>query len=348
LIATSIFSKIALDWFGENQRQLPWRGETNPYKIWVSEIILQQTRVNQGWDYYLRFIDRFPDVKSLAAAPLQEVLHVWQGLGYYTRARNMHTAAQQIMQEYRGVFPDNYLEIRKLKGVGNYTAAAVASIAFSLPYPAVDGNVLRVITRIFGIYDDIAQLKTVQKITHLCETLMDKENPGGFNQALMELGAIQCTPKNPNCETCPFANQCVALEKDQIDTLPIKSLKIKVKERFFHFFIFIKEDKTMIEQRTTNDIWKNLFQFPMIETDSACEKISKKSLLLSGFGNSKPVFLKEVKHKLTHQHLTIRFYVVSDYFPEIKKNWLTVSMEDLERYPFPIIFSYFRHPKKFL
>ena len=325
-----------MDWFEENQRQLPWRGETDPYKIWVSEIILQQTRVNQGWDYYLRFIDRFPDVHSLATAPLQEVLHVWQGLGYYTRARNMHAAAQQIMQEYHCIFPDKYLEIRKLKGVGNYTAAAVASIAFRLPYPAVDGNVLRVITRIFGIYDDIAQQKTVQKITQLCETLMDKENPGIFNQTLMELGAIQCTPKNPNCETCPFAHTCVALAKNQINLLPFKSLKIKVKERFFHFFIFINEGKTIIEQRTANDIWKNLFQFPMIETETACEKIPAKELLKAGFGNPKPVFFKEIKHKLTHQHLTIRFYVISDYFPEMKQNWVSISMENLGEYPFPV------------
>jgi A/G-specific adenine glycosylase len=332
---------MALDWFEENQRQLPWRGETAPYKIWVSEIILQQTRVNQGWDYYLRFIDRFPDVKSLAAAPLQDVLHVWQGLGYYTRARNMHAAAQQIMQERHGVCPHHYLEIRKLKGVGDYTAAAVASIAFRLPYPAVDGNVLRVISRIFGIYDDIAQQKTVQKITQLCETLMDKENPGSFNQTLMELGAIQCTPKNPNCETCPFAHQCVALAKAQIDLLPYKSLKIKVKKRFFHFFIFIKEGKTIIEQRTANDIWKNLFQFPMIETETFCEKIPAKELFKAGFGNSKPVFLKEVKHKLTHQHLTIRVYVVSDFFPEVEQNWIAVLMGDLENYPFPVALNFF-------
>jgi len=329
-----------MDWFEENQRQLPWRGETDPYKIWVSEIILQQTRINQGWDYYLRFIERFPNVNSLATAPLQDVLHVWQGLGYYSRARNMHAAAQHIMQEHHGVFPHHYLEIKKLKGVGNYTAAAVASIAFRLPYPAVDGNVLRVITRIFGIYDDIAQQKTVQQITQLCETLMDKENPGIFNQGLMELGAIQCTTKNPNCETCPFTNQCVALAKNHIDLLPFKSLKIKIKERFFHFFIFIKDGKTIIEQRTDNDIWKNLFQFPMIETETACDKISQKKLLEAGFGNPKPVFLKEVKHKLTHQHLTIRFYVVLDDFPELNNNWIPVLIEELEEYPFPVALKF--------
>jgi A/G-specific adenine glycosylase len=332
-----MFSKIVLDWFEENQRLLPWRGETDPYKIWVSEIILQQTRVNQGWEYYLKFIDRFPDVKSLAEATLQEVLHVWQGLGYYTRARNMHAAAQQMMQEYQGKFPHNYLEIKKLKGIGNYTAAAIASIAFKLPYAAVDGNVLRVITRIFGIYDDIAQQKTVQQITQICDTLIDKENPGNFNQALMELGAIQCTPKSPNCEICPFASKCVASAKEHLHLLPVKSSKPKIRERYFHYFIFLKEFKTIIEQRTENDIWKNLFQFPMIETQTDCDTLTKKELLDAGFGNIQPVFLKKVKHKLTHQHLTIRFYRVNDYFPELSNNQLLVRVKDLANYPFPVI-----------
>jgi len=318
-----------LDWFEENQRRLPWRGESDPYKIWVSEIILQQTRVNQGWEYYERFVERFPNVKSLAEAPLQEVLHVWQGLGYYSRARNMHTAAQQIMQDYQSVFPHNYLEIRKLKGIGDYTAAAIGSIAFRLPYPAVDGNVLRVITRIFGIYDDISQQKTVRTITQLCQELIDKENPGDFNQALMELGAIQCTSKKPACETCPFATYCVAFEKEQVTLLPVKSSKLKVKDRFLHYFIFLKDDKVIIEQRTANDIWKNLYQFPLIETQTVCEKISD-------FDEMQPVFLKEIKHKLTHQHLTIRFYVLNGEFPELKNNQIIIPIKRLKDYPFPV------------
>jgi A/G-specific adenine glycosylase len=337
----AFFAKTLLRWFEENRRILPWRGETDPYKIWVSEIILQQTRVNQGWEYYLKFIEQFPNVKSLADAHLQEVLHVWQGLGYYSRARNMHAAAQQIMQEHQGIFPHHYSDIIKLKGIGAYTAAAVSSIAFQLPYPAVDGNVLRVITRIFGIYDDISQQKTVQHITRLCQELMDKENPGDFNQALMEFGAIQCTPKNPNCEPCPFATQCVAFAKEHIHVLPVKTSKIKIKERFLHYFIFIKENKTIIEQRTEKDIWKNLFQFPLIETQTPCEKMSKKELLDAEFGNCKPVFLKETKHKLTHQHLTIRFYVVNDYFPKIKNDWHIQIIEELDKYPFPVALKTF-------
>jgi A/G-specific adenine glycosylase len=330
------FAKILLDWFEENQRNMPWRGETDPYKIWVSEIILQQTRVNQGWAYYERFVERFPDVKSLAEAPLQEVLHVWRGLGYYSRARNMHTAAQQIVENHQSVFPRNYSEIKKLKGVGNYTAAAISSIAFQLPYPTVDGNVLRVISRIFGMYDDISQQKTVSAITGVCQRLMDNKKSGNFNQALMELGAIQCTPRNPKCKTCPFAVQCIALAQEHIHILPVKSLKIRIKERYLHYFIFLKDFKTIIEQRKENDIWKNLYQFPLIETQIACEKISKKELLLAGIGNCKPVFLKEVKHKLTHQHLSIRFYVINNFLPEIKKHWLKISVNHLHNYPFPV------------
>ena len=338
MITISSFSKIALDWFEENQRTLPWRGETDPYKIWVSEIILQQTRVNQGWEYYLNFINRFPNLKSLAQAPLQDALQLWQGLGYYSRVCNMHAAAQQIMQKHQGVFPQDYSDIRNLKGIGNYTAAAIASIAFQQPYPAVDGNVLRVISRIFGIYDDISQPKTVHKITKICDKLMDKKNPGTFNQALMELGAMQCTPKNPKCETCPFTNSCVALENEEVNLLPFKSLKIKIRERYFHYFIFLKDSKTIIEQRTENDIWKNLYQFPMIETQNACtemEAIAKADQ--RQVFDRRGVFLKEVNHKLTHQHLTIRFYVIKDYLPELQDNQLIVSAEDLVKFPFPVI-----------
>ena len=337
MIAIPFFSKLLLDWFEVNQRPLPWRGETDPYKIWISEIILQQTRVNQGWDYYLRFISQFPDVKLLAKAPLQEVLHIWQGLGYYSRARNIHVSARQIVHEYQGVFPQNYLDIKKLKGIGSYTAAAIASIAFQLPYPAVDGNVLRVITRIFGIYEDIAQPKTVQAITQLCQELIVKEKPGDFNQALMELGAIQCTPQKTHCETCPFASYCVAFAKEHIHLLPLKSLKVKIKERFFHHFIFIKENKMIIEQRMNNDIWKNLYQFPLIETENACEKVTKEELLQAGFSNIQPVFFKEIKHKLTHQHLYIRFYIVNDYLPKLKKNRLLIFHKEAEKYPFPAV-----------
>jgi len=331
------FSEILLDWFEANQRSLPWRGETDPYKIWVSEIILQQTRVNQGYNYYTTFIKRFPDLNSLAEANLQEVLHVWQGLGYYSRARNMHAAAQQISVLHQGIFPKEYREIRKLKGIGEYTAAAVSSIAFNRPFPAVDGNVMRVISRLFDIFDDISQQKTRCKITKLCKSLINKENPGDFNQALMELGAIQCTPKNPKCETCPFANYCLALEKEHTPLLPFKSFKPKIRQRFFHYFILIHKSKIIIEQRIENDIWKNLYQFPLIETTLAKDMISKKDISMAGLGEIEPLFLKEVKHKLTHQHLTLRFYLATNFISPIKKEWKAISIEDFKNYPFPAV-----------
>ncbi|MDR2970368.1 MAG: A/G-specific adenine glycosylase [Bacteroidales bacterium] len=333
MLSAAAFSKSLADWFEENQRLLPWRGESDPYKIWISEIILQQTRVTQGWNYYLKFIERFPNVKHLAEAHLQDVLHLWQGLGYYSRARNLHAAAKQIIQEHQGRFPHNYLEIRNLKGVGNYTAAAIASIAFQLPYAAVDGNVIRVISRIFGVYDDVTKQKTVYFISQLCNQLMDKENPGTFNQAIMELGAIQCTPKNPKCENCPFVSQCVAFNKEHIHILPFKSLKIIITNRYFHYFIYIKDSYTIIEQRTGNDIWKNLYQFPMIETQNACNLVDIENADHQG------VFLKTVKHKLSHQHLTIQFYVIHNYLPKLQNDWLLVLVEDLAKYPFPVVFK---------
>lgn len=328
-----------MNWFDENRRLLPWREETDPYKIWVSEIILQQTRVNQGWNYYLRFIEKFPNVTALAEAQLLEVMHVWQGLGYYSRARNMHFAAQQILKNYEGVFPNNYDEIRKLKGVGAYTAAAIASIAFKLPYPAVDGNVLRVMTRIFGIYEDISKQKTIHYITKCCQKIIHRMNPGDFNQALMELGAMQCVPKHPKCEICPFSAYCVAFNQKKVELLPVKGKKIKIKERFLHYFILINNNKTIIEQRISNDIWRNLYQFPLIETAKPNSKITKKMLLQNGIKTNKTVFIKEIKHKLTHQQLTIRFYSVEGEIctegSHCGRHYVRVC--DLYNYPFPVV-----------
>ena len=216
------FADTLIGWYEEHQRELPWRGETDPYKIWVSEIILQQTRVQQGWDYYLRFIDNFPNVKALAEAEEERVLKVWQGLGYYSRARNMHATAREIMTKHGGKFPQDYHNILALKGIGLYTAAAIASIAFHLPYPAVDGNVIRIISRIFGVCDDISQPAVVKQITKICETQIDRNRPGVFNQAAMDFGAMHCTPKSPKCDECPFATTCYALNNQLTEVLPVK------------------------------------------------------------------------------------------------------------------------------
>ena len=328
-----MFADTLLAWYEENRRSLPWRGETDPYKIWVSEIILQQTRVQQGWDYYLRFIETFPYVETLARAPEEQVLRVWQGLGYYSRARNMHAAAQQVMDLHQGQFPSQYEDIRKLKGIGDYTAAAIASIAFGLPYPAVDGNVLRICSRIFGICDDIMLPATRKKITDICRKHIPHDRPGDFNQACMEFGAVWCTPKNPKCEECPFQSQCYALKQNMVEMLPVKSNKINKRERYFQYEFYIYNNSTIIEKRTGNDIWRNLYQFPMQELSAEIVKSSAQ-------GNS-----TQLREVLTHQiiHATFRIWHLTKK-PKLADNQLLVPLDRLHEYPMPKIMVEFLRP----
>lgn len=323
------FSRILLTWFEENARTLPWRGEHDPYKIWVSEIILQQTRVQQGWDYYLRFIDTFPTIESLATASEDQVLHVWQGLGYYSRARNMHHAAHQIMTQYQGVFPHSYKEIRKLKGVGEYTAAAISSIAFNLPYPAIDGNMLRIISRIFGVLDDISTTKTHKQIAAICQKNIDCTHPSSFNQACMDFGSLLCTPKNPKCETCPMTHLCYAFQHSLTETLPIKKNKIAKRTRYFHLICTIYNNNIILEKRTNKDIWQNLYQFPLVETND-----------LEPLLGLQPQ--KMIKEMLTHQIIYATFYIKkTEKSQSLKENQLFVSLQDLAHYPMPKIMTSF-------
>ena len=327
-----MFADTLLAWYEDNRRTLPWRGETDPYKIWVSEIILQQTRVQQGWNYYLRFIETFPDVGTLARAPEEQVLRVWQGLGYYSRARNMHAAAQQVMDLHQGQFPSQYEDIRKLKGIGDYTAAAIASIAFWLPYPAVDGNVLRICSRIFGIHEDISLPATRKQITDICRKHIPHDKPGDFNQACMEFGAVWCTPKNPKCEECPFQGQCYALKHDVVEMLPVKSNKITKRERYFHFIFYIYNNSTIIEKRTSNDIWRNLYQFPMQEY--AAEETP------SSQGDS-----TQMREVLTHQIIHATFHIQHlDKKPVLAKHQILVPLDRLHDYPMPKIMVDFLRP----
>ena len=330
-----MFTKTLLDWYFEHKRDLPWRGEQDPYKIWVSEIILQQTRIEQGWAYYLRFIERFPDIRSLAKADEEDVLHLWQGLGYYSRARNMHYAAKQILRDHQGRFPKVYEQIIKLKGVGDYTAAAVASIAFRLPYPAVDGNVLRVVARIFGFTEDIMLEQTRKKIRQKCQQLMEGFPPGDFNQAMMEFGAIHCKPQKPQCEDCPFTNYCYAFLHQQVDKIPLKINKVKIKTRYFHYFIFSENEQLIIQQRTKKDIWQHLYQYPLIETEQFSLFPTNE---LCAHWKLEPVsgkFITERKHQLTHQLLIIRFYFVDQFPKEIDPSYLVIPVEQCRSYPFP-------------
>ena len=321
------FAKTLIDWYEDHKRDLPWRGETDPYKIWVSEIILQQTRVQQGWDYYLRFIDNFPNVKALAEADEERVLKVWQGLGYYSRARNMHTAAREIMAKHNGSFPKTYNEILSLKGIGAYTAAAIGSIAFHLPYPAVDGNVIRIISRIFGVCEDVSQPAVVKRITDICNEQIDRDRPGIFNQAAMDFGAMHCTPKNPQCEECPFQSDCYALKNNLVDILPIKKKKAESKHRYFHYTVYLSGNKTIIEKRIANDIWKNMYQFPLTETNS------------DEFADT-PVF--SAREILSHQIIHAHFYVKNvKRLPKPSGNQTVIRFDDIEKYPMPKIMTMF-------
>jgi A/G-specific adenine glycosylase len=301
------FSKKIIQWYEENKRRLPWRETTDPYKIWLSEIILQQTRVAQGLPYYERFVKTFPNVFSLANAPQQEVLRLWQGLGYYSRARNLHLCAKSVVEDFGGKFPSSFRELTKLKGVGPYTAAAIASIAFKEAIAVVDGNVFRVLSRIFGIDKDIASNEGKTFFFEKANELIPENQPDLFNQAVMEFGALHCLPQNPLCNTCVFAKACVANLHDLQSVLPIKSKKLKVRTRYFYYFVLRWGNKIVMKQRKGKDIWQGLYDFYLIETKrkyKAQELIKKDPLL------TQATFVKENKiitHILSHQRLKITF-----------------------------------------
>lgn len=338
------FTNLLIKWYLQNKRDLPWRNTTNPYPIWLSEIILQQTRVAQGMPYFYAFLESFPTVKELAIADEQQVLKLWQGLGYYSRARNLHQTAQYIANELDGVFPNSYAGLIQLKGIGEYTAAAIASFAYNEPVPVVDGNVFRVVSRYFGIESDISTGKTKKEFTALAAELLSKEQPALFNQAIMEFGATHCTPKNPDCENCIFNSSCVALQKGLVGQLPFKSKKIKIRKRYFNYIVLQdKKGNTKIQQRTDKGIWHNLYEFPLFETtqEEGFETIAPLIKNDTDFGDS-VVCIQEANpisliHKLSHQHLYIKFWKVTI------NNTLTdgVNPEQLRTFPFPIVIHNF-------
>lgn len=265
VIQSNIISAKLINWYQKNQRDLPWRNTADPFKIWVSEIILQQTRVNQGLDYYYRFVERFPDVRSLANAHEDEVLKYWQGLGYYSRARNLHKAARQIMDKYSGNFPENFPEVYSLSGVGTYTASAICSFAYNQAHAVVDGNVYRVLARLFNISIPIDSTQGIKQFQLLADELLDRQNPGLHNQAIMEFGALQCIPSKPDCEICLLKYHCNAFANKNVSNLPVKSLKTKTKELYFNYLFINYGEYCFIRQRNEGNIWKNLYEFPMIE-----------------------------------------------------------------------------------
>ncbi len=339
------FSSLLLKWYNQNKRDLPWRNTQNAYQIWLSEIILQQTRVQQGLPYFLSFTTAFPTVFDLANANEEQVLKLWQGLGYYSRARNLHKTAQIVAFEKNGVFPNNYIDLQKLKGIGSYTAAAIASFANNEVVPVVDGNVFRVLSRFFDVETDIASNTAKKEFFNIAMELIPKNNPAQFNQAIMEFGALQCVPKKPNCKICIFNESCAAFQKNKVQVLPLKIKKNKVQNRFLNYLIYIdKKNKTQIQKRTQKGIWQNLYEFPLIETEKTedfnfiLENIITKNEIIS----IQEMNLENIIHKLSHQKLHIKFWKVKTK-GELENG---INFEKISTFPYPIVIANFLENQK--
>lgn len=337
--STLDFGDILIAWYEEYRRELPWRQTRDPYLIWISEVILQQTRVVQGLDYYNRFSARFPDVRSLAEAREDEVLKYWQGLGYYSRARNLHAAAREIVDRFGGKFPDRYEDVLSLKGIGEYTAAAVCSFAWDQPYAVVDGNVYRVLSRVFGIDLPIDSTEGKKIFAGLARELLPKGRPAIYNQAIMDFGALQCVPKSPSCLFCPLRDKCRAFASGKTGLLPVKQGKTVVKPRYFNYFHIRYQGKTLLAQRTAKDIWRNLYEFPLIETSEAAGFIDleKKEEFRSLFREAGEIRLLRsqgpFRHVLSHRIIHACFYEIEvDHIAGGLENYLQVEEKALENY----------------
>lgn len=335
-------------WFSLHKRDLPWRNTSDPYKIWLSEIILQQTRIDQGLEYYNRFVDEFPTIHHLANATEDKVLKLWQGLGYYSRARNLHATAKQIVEKHKGNFPSSYNDILGLKGIGEYTAAAIASISFNLSYPTVDGNVFRVLSRFFGIFDPIDSTTGKKTFDKLAKELIKDTDPAFHNQALMEFGALQCTPKNPECLECPLSEKCYAYNNQRINELPVKQNRIKQRDRYFNYLVIDDTKTLMLRKRGETDIWRNMYELPFIEKTEKTEVdevlkagdlkniISSKSIQsISGVSNWKI-------HILSHQRIHYRFITIiptNDFV--CATNIIRVNKQDIFNFAVPRLLEAF-------
>lgn len=343
------FHKTITHWYLQNKRDLPWRKTNDSYHIWLSEIILQQTRVAQGLPYYFKFILKFPTVKDLAKAQEEDILKLWQGLGYYSRARNLHAAAKTVINEYNGIFPKTYKELIKLKGVGEYTAAAIASFTNNEAIAVVDGNVYRVLSRIFGIETPINSTEGKKEFKKLANQLISKNDPATHNQAIMEFGALACTPKKPNCMYCPFNSNCIAYNTNKVLELPIKIKKTTIKKRYFNFYIATQEDSVLIEKREKKDIWQHLYQFLLTENnkelsnEEAYEAFKKFNL---NFSEVKKIHSTNKPHKLSHQHIFASFFVVKIKEPK-NTPYINVKFDELKKYPVPVLISNFIESKIF-
>lgn len=346
------FRNTIIEWYVLNKRDLPWRKSGDPYKIWLSEIILQQTRVVQGTPYYYKFIEAFPTIFDLARANEEEVLRLWQGLGYYSRARNLHKCAKVVVENFEGVFPGEYVELIRLPGIGPYTAAAIASIAFKKPKPVVDGNVQRVLSRYFGISDDVSSPRTVKKMFKLSENLIDQEQPDLYNQGIMEFGALHCTPKKPLCKECPLNFTCFAYENGKVEVLPVKLKKVKKKIRHFHYQIFKTGNEIALKRRIKGDIWEGLYDFHLLENS---EKYEVTTILEKLNLDSARMTIKgdqwTIKHILTHQNIFAHFLQI-EVDQEVKKVLESAGMrffnhEKVRQLPKPILIDNYLHDEIF-
>lgn len=338
------FTQTLTSWYSINKREMPWRTTKDPYKIWLSEVILQQTQIKQGLPYYTLFLESFPTVFDLASASEEKVLKHWQGLGYYSRARNLHKTAQYIAEDLNGEFPENYKDLMQLKGVGDYTASAIASICFDEATAVVDGNVYRVLSRYFGIHTPINSTKGIKEFKTIAQKFIDKNNPGDYNQAIMEFGAIQCQPRNPVCEVCPLQMSCAAYNENRVEMLPVKLNKLKVKKKYFNYIVCLSDDgRTTLHQRKGKGIWQNLYQFPLIESSKSLSykelmKDEKFTALLNNESQETRLFNEsDIVHKLSHQHLHTKFWIVN--LKQIQGE--TIPTADIKNYPVPILISNF-------
>ncbi len=349
------FSKKIINWYHDSHRHLPWRETNDPYRIWLSEIILQQTRVAQGLPYYQNFIKNFPTVSDLAGASEQKVLRAWQGLGYYSRARNLHACAKKIVAHFAGKFPTTYVDLLKLPGIGPYTAAAIASLSYGEPVAVVDGNVFRVLSRVFGIEDEIDSARGKNNFSQLANSLLDRLQPGLHNQAVMEFGALHCTPKSPKCAACIFFVECVARKRGIQDLLPLKKKQIKVRTRHFTYFILKKGNALALKRRMGKDIWKGLYDFYLVETkrNQKIERMVEEDKWLKKLSEMSTVEMgnRKVKHVLTHQKIYARF-VLLDFGKSFQPNgWLKntdlklYSLREIRLLPKPILISRFLDEK---
>ncbi|RDV14085.1 A/G-specific adenine glycosylase [Pontibacter diazotrophicus] len=352
------FANTLLRWYGQHKRPLPWRDTTNPYYIWLSEVILQQTRVAQGLPYYLKFAEAYPTVQQLAAAPEDEVLRLWQGLGYYSRARNMHHTAKIVTDELNGQFPGNYAALLKLKGIGSYTAAAIAAFAFKEQVAVLDGNVFRVLARVFGISDDIAVPASRKVFQKLADELVPADAPDAYNQAIMEFGAIQCTPVMPDCLFCPLQQSCFAFNNGMVQELPVKKKAKAARPRYFHYIVLEHEGEFYLRKRLEGDIWQGLYDFYLYESPDKTLPIETLVQVLQQAGLEVDLAhlqppQKDYKHILSHQKITARFYrirLISRLKEEVLKETRIApfNVEEIEALPKPILINSYLKDAKIL